>query len=63
MIGHSQLNSRKGKGLLLAGIATIFASSPALAQSASEAEDAGNLEEIVVTANKREQKVVGQFEI
>jgi iron complex outermembrane recepter protein len=57
MIGHSQLNSRKGRGLLLAGIATIFASSPALAQSASEAEDAGNLEEILVTANKREQNL------
>ncbi len=49
---------RLSKGLLLAGIVTIFMSEQALAQNAAaETADSGKLEEIVVTAQKREQNL------
>ena len=49
---------RLSKGLLLAGIAMTFMSEPVLAQNApADSADNGKLEEIVVTAQKREQNL------
>ena len=54
MIRHSRMNSRMSRGLLLAGIATITVCEPAIA---AEANDPGKLDEIVVTAQKREENL------
>jgi iron complex outermembrane recepter protein len=46
------------KFMLLAGVSTALVATPALAQSAPPATaDTGGLEEVVVTAQKREEKL------